>query len=163
MISSNVKGVIRAMRERPQAVERELAAAARTLGPELSGESKRIIQSDIYNVPIPLSDAAEQRFGAKAKIREKTSKGKHGKWQRTGLLKRSEGYRLQGPVVILTNSARHAGYRFRLGTSDGADIVSPGVKSVQWQTRAVLNRRARVLDVRRRAVLRGLAGTRVGG
>jgi hypothetical protein len=163
MITHNVGSIIQAMNRRKGAVVRELTEAARVLGPEVSGECKRILQSEIYDVPIPLKASANRRLGKNAPVRNKTTKGKHGQWSRSGALKRNEGFRVVGPVLILTNNVKYAGPRYRLGTSQGRRIVSAGVRSVQWQEEAISNKRARILEVRRRHVLRALSANTVGG
>lgn len=155
-ISSNAKDILRKMRARKAAVERELAGAARQLGPELSADAKRIQQLRIYNVPIPLKASSERKLGANSPIRKRTTKGQHGKWQRSGNLKRSEGWRTEGVTLYLTNNTEYAAARDALGTARGRKIKSPGVQSVQWQVEAITRKRARILEVRRRALLRAL-------
>lgn len=139
-MKGDARAILGAMLRRAGAVRRELTAAARVLGPELNAASKRLMQTEIYNVPVP------------------RGKGGRPRWRRSGGLKRSEGFRTVGPVLLLTNNARYARARFRLGTGEGRPIVSPGVRSIQWQVRAVTDNRERVLQVRRRAVLKALRG-----
>lgn len=155
-MTHNAAKLVRKMRARRAAVERELKAAGRVLAPALNAEAKRIMQEQIYNVPIPLKKSSDRSLPTNAAVRRKTTKGKHGKWQRTGALKRRETARPVGMTVVLENRQRYAPARHALGTSEGRRIVSPGVQSVQWQTEALANKRAFVLQVRRRHVLRAL-------
>jgi hypothetical protein len=156
-LSSNAATVLRKMNARKERVTRELNAAAHQLGPELAGEAKRRMQDGIYNVPIPLTARANKRLGSNAAVRKRTTKGAAGQWQRTGNLKRSEGWRVEGVTLFLTNNAEYAAARYTLGTPRSSrKIRSPGVQSVQWQEQAITAKRARILEVRRQAVLRAL-------
>jgi hypothetical protein len=127
------------MRRRAAAVVPALEFAAGRVAVLAKAESKRIMQADIYNVAIP-----------------KTAKGTP-KWRRSGQLKRREEGFARGVVVILRNTTPYALSRYTLGTPDERAIQSPGVKSVQWQGEAVIRVRPRVLEERRRAVLRALS------
>src|SRR3569833_1857836 len=110
-LSHNARDILRKMQARPQRVVSEPSGAARKIGPVVSGEAKRILQNDIYNVPIPLkatadhglskvpvqlwahllaSGAFEKPLSKNAKVRGKTTKEKYGQWERTGALKRNE-------------------------------------------------------------------------
>jgi len=155
-LSHNAGQIIARMNARKSAVVRELSQAAREIGAEVSGESKKILQADVYNVPIPF------RAGATAAQRKrlagKTTKGSAGAWSRTGNLKRQENFTIEGPTVILRNNAKYAVARFNLGTAQGRKIRSPGVQSVQWQTEAIAKKRTRILEIRRKALLRALSG-----
>lgn len=154
----NAGSILRRMQSRRGRVIQELSQAAKTLGAEISGESKRILQNEIYNVPIPLKKSADRRLGPDAKIRSKTTKGKLGKWQRTGNLKRSESYTTEGATIILRNNARYAAARYVQGLPGRRPVVSEGVQSVQWQEEAIRKLRRRIIEVRRQAVRRGLSG-----
>jgi len=156
--SHNAADILRRMKRRRADVVRNLSQAARTLGAEISGESKRVMQEGIYNVPIPLKASAEKQLGANAKVRSATTKGKHGKWSRTGNLKRAESWTTEGATIILRNNAKYAAARYVQGLPGRRPVVSPGVRSVQWQEEAILNMRRRIIEVRRQAVRRGLSG-----
>jgi hypothetical protein len=156
-LSSNAAVIARRMRQRATDAERELNGAARVLGPELAAEAKKLLQSEIYNVPIPLKKTADRSLSKNAAIRKRTTKGAAGQWQRTGNLKRSEGWRVEGATLYLTNNAEYAAARYTLGTSKSSrKIRTPTVRSVQWQEQAITAKRARILEVRRQAVLRAL-------
>ena len=148
-LSSNAAQILAKMQRRKQAVSNELEKAARALGPELSAEAKKIQQERIYNVPIPARRTARN-------APKTTTKGKAGQWQRTGNLKRSEGWRVEGVTLWLTNNAEYAGARYALGTPGGRRIITPSVQSVQWHAEAITKKRERILEVRRRALLRAL-------
>src|SRR5687768_10892380 len=115
MLSSNAGRLVKKMQQRKAAVVRELQVAARQLAPVMVSETKQIIQTEIYNVPIPLTKGADSRLGKKAVVRTKTTKGKHGKWQRTGTLKRSETAAASGVDVLMRNNAKHGKARYALG------------------------------------------------
>lgn len=155
-LTSNAGQILAKMRRRKERLAGELGKAARELGPELSAEAKRIQQERIYNVPIPLKKTADRKLGANASIRRRTTKGSLGQWQRTGNLKRSEGWRVQGVTLWLTNNAEYAGARYALGTPGGRPIRTPSVQSVQWHQEAITKKRERILEVRRRALLKAL-------
>lgn len=166
-ISTNAGQVLSRMNRRRALVLRELSVAARELGALLNAESKSIMQSEIYDVPIPpVAYKMEAGQGGRRRRRpltaserrqqRNTTKGSGGRWQRTGALKRRETFKTSGPVVFLTNDQRYAAARYTLGTPGGRRIRSQGVRSVQWQRQAVLRRRRDILERRRRAVLRAL-------
>lgn len=156
-LSSNAEVILRRMNQRKAQVVAGLNAAARTLGPELSAEAKRLMQTGIYNVPIPLTASANRRLGQNAAVRSKTTKEQYGVWSRSGNLKRSEGWRVEGVTLWLTNNAEYAAARYTLGTAQSSrKIRTPGVQSVQWQEQAITNKRVRILEVRRAAVLKAL-------
>ena len=137
-MTSNIASIIGKMNRRRGAVERELGGAARTLALELGAEAKRVMQDEIYNVP------------------EKRSTSGRKAWRRTGNLKRSERARAEGVVIVLSNSANYAAARHALGTKDSSrEPISPQ-RSVQWEDQAVLNKRGRILSVRRAAVMKAL-------
>jgi|GEM_PF-3832950 len=176
MLSTNAKEVLARMRARRDAVAGELAAAAREIAREVNAEAKRIMVEEIYSVEIPLKASAEREIrergairraagiprplseAARARLGQRASKGKYGQWKRTGALLASEKARARGPVVILVNSRRYASARYFLGTPEGRPIRSKGVRSVQWQAKAVQRMRQRILERRRQAVLRALRG-----
>lgn len=155
-LTHNARDLVRRMNARKGAVVSELSTAARVIGREVHSESKRIIQRKIYDVPIPLKKSAEKRIGPAAKIRSRTTKGKHGQWERSGAIKRGETYQVSGPVVILKNNAGHAIYRYVLGLE--GHRKPKHTLSVQWHAEAIGNKREFVLQTRRKAVLRGLSG-----
>lgn len=136
-LTHNAGDLIRKMNARSSAVARELAAAAREIAPVLNAEAKRIMQSEIYNVP-------EEESGTGRK-----------KWQRSGALKRGENAKAEGVDVVMTNNQHYSRARNNLGTSEGRRL-GKRTRSVQWQAQALANRRQWVLEVRRRAVLRAL-------
>lgn len=156
MLSHNTGAILRKMRQRQTAVVRELTQAAREIGAEVSGESKKVLQEEVYDVPIPFKASATGT--QRKKLAGKTTKGKAGAWSRTGNLKRQENFTVEGPTVVLRNNAKYAVARFNLGTASGRPIKSPGVQSVQWQVEAVANKRTRIIEIRRRALLRALSG-----
>lgn len=138
MMRSNFGQLANRARRRQRAVRQELQRAARVIAVRLEKRSKSILRAKIYAVPIP-----------------KRSSGKP-KWKRTNeLLQREEGF-ADGVDVVLRNGSDHAKPRETLGTSKGRPIVSPGVKSVQWQSEAVLAEREATLRERQAAILRGL-------
>lgn len=178
-LSTNARNILRKMEQRKDAVVRELTREAGTIAAVLGGDAKRILQDEIYNVPIPLKASADRHtdlskvpvhlrpfvlarrqfrnpLAVDSALRRQTTKGRAGKWRRTGNLKRMETAKAEGPHVVLRNNARYSLARNNLGTSAGRKIRSPGVKSVQWQKQAVENRREWILERRRAAVLRGL-------
>jgi hypothetical protein len=154
MLSHNAGAILRRMRARGTAVALQSQASARELAPELAAEARRIIQEEIYSPPIPLKAKAPGKF---ANTRTKQVGGRSiRQWERTGELLRGEKAVTRGVTIILTNNAKHGGPRHRLGTPQGRAIRSPGVKSVQWRTQTLENMRARIVEVRRQGVLRGL-------
>jgi hypothetical protein len=155
-ISSNVAAIQRRMERRRTLVVQELERAAVILGGRLSGQSKRLMQENIYDIPIPLKRASDRMLPRSSPIRQRTTKGKHGRWWRTGNLKRSEGWRTLGPSIILTNNALYAVYRYWLGTRRGRRIRTRGIRSIQWQARAVRTMWNQVMAVRREALVRAL-------
>ena len=165
-IRGNAKQIIGRMERRRDAVIRELSAEAPRIGAVVSGEAKRIMQTEIYNVPIPAkaylmplgTGGRRSRQGIKPGDSRlgTTTKGGLGRWTRTGHLKRSELWRVRGPVVTLTNNANYAAARNALGTPGHRQIKSPGVRSVQWQQKAVLRQRAAILRMRKAALWRAL-------
>lgn len=183
-IRTNAREIAGRMRRRQDAVIRELSTEARRIGAVVSGEAKRILQADIYNVPIPLLASAERDFAERGAIKRaryrtgkrrgekmralspaaldalqaKATKGQYGQWERSGNLKRQELWRTRGPVVILTNNAEYAIHRYRLGTPGRRKIRSPGVKSVQWQYKAALRKREAILRMRKAALWRAISG-----
>lgn len=138
-ISTNAATVLRRMLARRQAVTRELSAAARGLALEIGAESKRQLQTGIYNVQIP-----------------KNPKSRQPRWTRTGNLKRREHAFSVGPNIVLENLANYALDRYLRGTEGGRPIHTPGVQSVQWQAEAIKKLLARIRERRRQAVLKAL-------
>ena len=157
-LSTNAQAILGRMHARSARVRSELERAARDISNELTGEAKRVLQDEVYNVPIPLKASADRRLSPTAAVRSKTTKGKLGQWTRTGNLKRRERGKAQGPVVIMENTARYSLARHNLGTSKGRQIRSKGVKSVQWHGEAIKRKRGYILKRRRDAVLRALRG-----
>lgn len=155
-ISSNAQMVFRAMLAKKAACERELSAAAKPIAVLCGAETKKILQAEIYDVPIPLKPKSDRKLSAKAAVRSKTTKGKHGKWQRSGALKRRETAYARGVNVILENKQSYAASRHALGTPGHRQIRSPGVRSVQWQKQAVERLLPRIRAIRRTAIRRVL-------
>lgn len=172
-LTSNGAALLRKMRRRPAAMKRELAAAARELSTVIAAETKKIIQTEIYDVPIPLKKRADEKLSAKAAVRTKTTKGSQGKWSRTGNLKRSETASPDGVNVVLKNNADYAAARSALGGPNppnnagrqaGVQRPQAGVptaqksrtRSVQWQSQAIENKRTIIVKARRESVLRAL-------
>lgn len=166
MISSNAAQIAQRMIRRKAAVLRNLSAAAVTIGNELTGHAKQILQAEVYSVPIPLKAASDRKLSPNAAVRKKTTKGKHGRWQRTGHLKRSESSRPEGPVVVLRNNAKYSAARAALGGPNPPNAAgrkagvqtgkSPTRAVGNWQLRAVRRKRKRILELRRQAVLKAL-------
>lgn len=149
-VTSNAGEVRRRMLARAVALPAALHGAAREGARLLEDESKRVLQAEVYSVPIPTRSTGRskrQATGFRAPKRQTA-------WTRTGELKESERAFPRGADVILLNDSDHAVARARLGTPGGRAIVSPGVRSVQWQRVAARNVRGRVLEGRRRAVWR---------
>lgn len=172
-MTSNAKTVLARMMARKQAVVRELEVSARVLAPVLVAESKKILQTEIYNVPIPLKAASNRKLSEKAVLRAKTTKGSHGKWMRTGNLKRGETASADGVDVLLTNNAEYSAARNALGgpnppnaagrkagtqraQSKTPEAERSKTRSVQWQKQAIETQRERILQERREGVLRAL-------
>lgn len=166
-IGTNAASIVKRMQRRRTTITHELTVAAREVGILCNAQAKRIMQSDIYDVPIPpvaykmpvgRGGRRSRRALTASERRQQagTTKGSAGRWMRTGALKRREMFRTEGPVVYLTNDQRYAAARYTLGTSGGRRIRSPGVLSVQWQRQAVLRNRRQILERRRRAVIRAL-------
>lgn len=134
---TNAAQIAQRFQRRARRVTPELSVAARRLAPILNAEAKKVMQAKIYSIPIPM-------------------RGRSPLWQRTGLLKRSETARAEGPVVILANSAGYAVWRYVLGL--------PGHRqprytlSVQWHKTAIEQQRKRIVQERRDAILRALRG-----
>lgn len=124
------------------ALEKELRAANTRIGLQMNAEAKKLLQEEIYNVPIPLLASADRTFdmarvpeqlrpflkeakfkralGVKNKVRSQTTKGRYGQWQRTANLLRQEMFTLTidsrgAGGVILTNNANYAAARAALG------------------------------------------------
>lgn len=124
------------------ALERELRAANQRIGLHLNGQAKKLLQEEVYNVPIPLLASADRTFdmarvpeqlrpfvkeakfkkalGAKNKVREQTTKGQYGQWERTRFLRDQEMFTLTTDSrgaggVVLTNNANYAAARAALG------------------------------------------------
>lgn len=172
-LSTNGAAVLRKMTRRGAAVKRALQQAARELVPLMAAENKRLIQSEIYDVPIPLKAGADKRLGQRAVIRTKTTKGSSGKWQRTGNLKRAETATADGVDVLMRNNADYGAARYALGGPNppnragrraGTQRPQTGVpdaqksktRSVQWHSETIEKQRPRIVKVRREAVLRAL-------
>lgn len=135
---SNFGQLANRARRRQRAVRQELQRAAKVIAVRLERRSKAILKAKIYSVPIP-----------------KRGSGKP-QWKRSGELLERETGLPDGVDVVLRNGSDHAKPRERLGTSKGRPIVSPGVKSVQWQSEAVLAEREATLRERQAAIQRGL-------
>lgn len=140
-VTSNARQIADRYRRRGQAVRTRLAQNAQAEGQLLVAEGERIMQAEIYAVPVPVSSTGRP------------------KWERTRELLGSERFRVEGEdraTVILYNQSRHSGPRSRLGTSKGRPIRSPGIRSVQWQEKAVQRNRARLLRMKQAALRRAL-------
>lgn len=139
-----LQGVVAELNE---ALERELRAANQGIGLRANAEAKRILQSEVYNVPIPLKAGADRRLSAGAKVRSRTTKGSLGRWQRTGALKRAETWALRAEgrgahAVVLTNGQAYAVYRHDLGTDRssrkaGEQSGKSPTRVCEWQREAV--------------------------
>lgn len=114
---------LRGLNER---LDREIERANRRIGLHVQKAAKQIMQVQIYNVPIPLNLLSNATLSKKSKVRAATTKGKHGKWFRTGALKRSEGFRIidGGSAVEMVNNAEYSAARDALGW--GPDINPSG-------------------------------------
>lgn len=165
-LRSNASEIARRMATRPSAIVRELTREAPLIALMVHAEAKRQLQEGIYNVPIPAKAYLMPLVGGKRKRKEirksdsrlgKTTKGKLGRWERSGNLKRSEGQKALGTTILLTNNANYAIHRYRLGTPGGRRIKSPGVRVCRWQWQAVVAKRSEILRRRRQAVMRGLS------
>lgn len=129
------------MARRRHAVERELGRAAVLIKVKLVAASKKILSARIYSVPVPVSGTGRAL------------------WKRAGggggILGLEKGY-TRGATVVLQNQSAHSIPRYRLGTSQGRRIVSPGIQSVQWHEEAIAQERGFILETRRAAVVRAL-------
>lgn len=169
-ISSNAGQILKRMNARKAAVTSELSAAAVRIKFVIVGESKKILSEKIYSVPIPevtrrkqaVSEHPQFSIDTKRQVGHRFEDRKRPKreklWKRTGQLLNREAGRTDGPNVIFFNSASYAAYRYVLGTAEGREIRSPGVKSVQWQKEALENMRQFILQERRKALLRAFTG-----
>ena len=143
-LRSNAAYLARRFEERKEDLVPALEQAAQDMAKTLERESRKVLQAEVYAVPIP--------------------RGKNGKpkWKRSRKLKAAETARPDGMRVLFENSMVYARARNALGTPKGRKIRSPGIKSVQWQKLVLLRRRAWILDQRRKAVLRALRGRALG-
>lgn len=145
-ITSNAAAILARMRQRQQRMEKALGAAARELAPVMARETKGLLQSEIYSVPIP------RRRGRRGK----------GRWRRSGNLKRRERAYADGVTVVLENQANYAAARSALGSKGPENRAGrknrPPTRSIQWQAEAVRKRRGYILQVRRKHVLEVLTG-----
>jgi len=167
-ISSNVKAIMRRMERRPAAVKRELTRAAGQIKVILVAESRIVLNAEIYSVPIPTTTRRKQKVSEHAtfsiesrrevghKFEDRKRPKREKAWKRTGQLKARENGRVLGPVVILFNPMGYAAARYTLGTPEGREIQSPGVKSVQWHAIVIERKRPGILQLRREALLRAL-------
>src|ERR1041385_5394742 len=129
-MTSNAREIADRYRRRGQAVKTRLTENARAEGRLLAAEGERVMEDEIYSVPVPASRTGRP------------------KWHRTGELGRGERFRVEGTTVILFNVKRYSLARYRLGTPRGRRIVSPGIRSVQWQKKAVERLRSRLLRMK---------------
>ena len=135
-------------------LERELWRAAQRVKAQLVGDARRHIITEIYNVPIPLKAGSEKTLSPKAAVRAKTTKGKHGRWQRfRGLInnENADVTRVSGDVLArLFNNADYAIHRNSLGTPghrrSGQQSGNSLTRSVQWQEWAVRDNRDFIRD-----------------
>lgn len=132
-IRSNLSTVQRRYRGIEPAVKRELARGAKKLAEELTTASVQILDRDIYQHPVA---------------------GRT--WELSRQLRGGEKARTRGATIIMANRARHARARHALGTAEGRRIRTPGVKSTQWHREVLVASRGRIVEERRRAVVRGL-------
>lgn len=152
----------------------ELIQASQRVGAQLSVASKRLLQKEVYAVPIPLTVAAERTLKASSPIRKQARKGRHGRWRRKGTLQQSETYALdrvsRGAQVRLVNNARHAAARAALGgpnppnrANRRAGIQIPDDENPSktrpvgdWHARVVKEKRGLIRAEYRDAVIRAL-------
>jgi hypothetical protein len=157
-LATNSAALVRKMQARATRIRPAMEAAAREQARVLEAEARRVMQARIYSVPIPLKASSARTLPLASRIRSQISKGPHGKWRRTGNLRRAEKGAVTGTTVVLKNTMRYARARSTLGTPGGRKIVSPGVQSVQWQAEAVKNKRAVIAEIRARRLRRALGG-----
>jgi hypothetical protein len=171
-LSSNVGQLLVRMKDRATDAPRALSNAARESAPLLQAEARRVLQSEVYAVPIPLTRGANARLRPGSRVRQFVSKGRHGKWRRFGTLLGGERAEAEGPHIVMQNTAGHAGARAALGQANppnragrlagiqrrqtGPAEEQSHTRPVQWQQMAVKNLRARVLEIRRKHVKRML-------
>lgn len=157
-LTTNSAVLWKRMQKRREVIVRELERAAVLIGARLSAAAKKVMQEQIYDVPIPLRRSSDRLLARDSPIRKRTTKGRHGQWFRTGNLKRSEGWRVEGTTIILANNAIYSAARHALGSSRSSrKIRSRGVRSVQWQTQAIRENREEILRIQREAVVRTFA------
>jgi hypothetical protein len=142
----------------------EIERANERIGAKVSGDAKRLLQSEVYSVPIPLRASADRRLGPSAAVRSKTTKGSRGQWRRTGNLLRQETYRvsLDGASVILFNNAEEALPRAALGMENPPNAAGrkageqrPQTEKPEAQrskTKAVGNWQTRAVEANRRLI-----------
>ena len=168
-IGSNAANILKKMKARQGAVERELTAVATPIKNALVAESRRVLGEFIYDVPIPtiprrkkkvsaefptFSVETKRELGHSFKRRSRAKREKL--WKRTGQLRARETGRVEGPNVVLFNPMVYAAARYSLGTEHGRQISTPGVKSIQWQMKALERQRPTILRLRREALVRAL-------
>jgi hypothetical protein len=101
-------------------LEKELRASNTRIGQKVSADAKRILNAEVYSVPIPLTASGNRALSARSRVRKQATKGRHGKWTRTGNLKRLETFALKVEgrgsfSVVLVNAASYAAARAALG------------------------------------------------
>lgn len=128
-VSTNGAEIARKLKRRADAFGSRLRGVQDRIRSEVLEESRRVLATEIYAIPIP----------------RRPRSGKP-KWTRKGGLYASEGVRIEGGNVVLFNHSDHAKQRHDLGTPAGRPIRSPGVRSVQWQEKAVRNKLERIRE-----------------
>lgn len=185
-LSTNAAKLVAKMKRRQGAVKRELGVAARQLAIVAVASNKKIIQTEIYSIPIPLSAAADKRLSPGHRLRKATTKGhtqkikgkkvRTSQWTRENTIKQGESATADGTDVVMRNNAAHAKARYALGAANppnkagrmsGSQRAQSGVpdaqksktRSVQWHEKTIVNERTRIVSVRRHAVLRALSSS----
>ncbi len=133
-ITSNAGEIRSRMLSRAAAVASELRRENVGIAKDLTAESQRLLQSDIYGIP------------------EKVSRTGRKLWVRKGTLKAGDRWVAVGMAVVHKNPAPHAPFRSRYGKPGGRP-ASPPQKASYWVRNAVLGM-GRSIQVRRRAAIR---------
>lgn len=132
-VQHNLRDMRRLMESRASAVARELRRENVEIAKDLTAESQRLLQADVYAVPV------------------KTSRTGRPLWRRTGELKAADRWVAQGMAVLHRNKAAHYPHRHRYGKPGGRP-ASPPQRASYWVTGAVA-RQARSIRARRRAAI----------
>lgn len=116
-------GILRKLERLPERVDHELGQVNIRIGRRVVATARKILDREVYGVPIPLTAQANIRLKPGSKVRTWNRKGRHGQWRRTGELLRGETFAVSregrgSHSVTLTNPCDHADARLALGQPD---------------------------------------------